>query len=57
MMLFPASFRAESLDLVTPAYNYHNLIRKELDIRRLSNIQRWLWVAGSTFPLDPCTSI
>ncbi|CAJ0554940.1 Ff.00g134530.m01.CDS01 [Fusarium sp. VM40] len=53
MMLFPASFRAESLDLVTSAHNYHNLIREELDIRRLNNIQRWLWVAGSTVPPRP----
>lgn len=53
MMLFPASFRAESLDLVTSAHNYHNIIRKELDIRRLNKIQGWLWVAGSTVPPRP----
>jgi hypothetical protein len=53
MMLFPASFRAESLDLITSAHNYHNLVRKELDIRRLNKIQRWLWVAGSTVPPQP----
>ncbi|KAM0287306.1 hypothetical protein ACHAO9_007710 [Fusarium lateritium] len=56
MMLFPASFRTQSLDLVTSAYNYHDLIRKELDIKRLNKIQRWLWVAGSTVPPRPLHS-
>ncbi|KAM0317317.1 hypothetical protein ACHAPQ_011044, partial [Fusarium lateritium] len=56
MMLFPASFRTESLDLITSSYNYHDLIRKELDIKRLNKIQRWLWVAGSTVPPRPLHS-
>ncbi|CAG7998673.1 unnamed protein product [Penicillium salamii] len=49
--LFPASYRDRSDDLVATAFSFNDCIEKELDIDRLSSVQKWLWVAG--LPLPP----
>ncbi|KAJ9142911.1 Subtilisin-like serine protease [Pleurostoma richardsiae] len=48
--LLPASYRTDSDSLATPRCNVTECIERELDLRRLQRIHRWLWVAGRPMP-------
>ncbi len=47
----PASYRKESGDVAAAGQHVAACVEKELDLRRLTSIQDWLWVAG--IPLPP----
>ena len=51
--LLPASYRTKSDDMAAPARDVTACIEKELDLRRLTSIHGWLWVAGRPMPPRP----
>ncbi|OAQ58425.1 subtilisin-like serine protease [Pochonia chlamydosporia 170] len=51
--LLPASYRTESDDLAAPARHVQTCIENELDLRRLTTIHGWLWLAGRPMPPRP----
>ncbi|KAM3555660.1 hypothetical protein ARSEF4850_005901 [Beauveria asiatica] len=50
LTLLPASYRKESGDFVAAGQHVTACIEEELDLRRLTSIQGWLWVAGMPLP-------
>ncbi|ROT38616.1 hypothetical protein SODALDRAFT_166386 [Sodiomyces alkalinus F11] len=52
LSLLPASFRTKSDDLVAARRDVRACVEKELDLRRLTDILGWLWIAGR--PMPPC---
>ncbi|KAH7215367.1 hypothetical protein DER44DRAFT_158222 [Fusarium oxysporum] len=53
LSLLPASYRTESDDLAAPARHVAACVDKELDLRRLTSVGGWLWVAGRPMPPRP----
>ncbi|QSS56619.1 hypothetical protein I7I53_04885 [Histoplasma capsulatum var. duboisii H88] len=51
--VFPASYRTSTDDLAAPSYDYMACMEKELDVRRLNKIFKWLWVVGRPMPPRP----
>ncbi|EJP61156.1 uncharacterized protein BBA_09902 [Beauveria bassiana ARSEF 2860] len=50
LTLLPASYRKESGDLAAAGQHVTACVEEELDLRRLTSIQGWLWVAGMPLP-------
>ncbi|KAM3554144.1 hypothetical protein MY1884_006291 [Beauveria asiatica] len=50
LTLLPASYRKESSDLAAAGQHVATCVEEELDLRRLTSIQDWLWVAGMPLP-------
>ncbi|KAH8890027.1 hypothetical protein GQ53DRAFT_842521 [Thozetella sp. PMI_491] len=50
LLLLPASYHTESDDVAAPALDVTACVVKELDLRRLTRIHSWLWVAGRPMP-------
>ena len=50
LSLLPASYLTDSDDLAAPAPHATTCVEKELDLRRLTSIHGWLWVAGRPVP-------
>ncbi|XP_044716491.1 uncharacterized protein HRG_10023 [Hirsutella rhossiliensis] len=53
LSLLPASYRTESDDLAAPARHVTTCIEKELNLRRLTSIHGWPWLAGRPMPPRP----
>ncbi|KAH8743442.1 hypothetical protein F5883DRAFT_722659 [Diaporthe sp. PMI_573] len=53
LSLLPASYRTESDHVAAPAHHVAACVAKELDLRRLTRIHGWLWVAGRPMPPRP----
>ncbi|KAJ4158524.1 uncharacterized protein LMH87_009047 [Akanthomyces muscarius] len=51
LTLLPASYRRQSGDLAAAGQYVTACVEEELDLRRLTSIQGWLWMAG--IPLPP----
>ncbi|PNP77905.1 hypothetical protein FNYG_08631 [Fusarium nygamai] len=52
-LLLPATFQTDSDDLASTSCHVDASIRAELDLQRLNNVSRWLWVAGRLVPPRP----
>ncbi|KAM3542625.1 hypothetical protein ARSEF1564_004457 [Beauveria bassiana] len=50
LTLLPASYRKEPSDLAAAGHYVTACVEEELDLRRLTSIRRWLWVAGMPLP-------
>ncbi|KHN94744.1 uncharacterized protein MAM_07340 [Metarhizium album ARSEF 1941] len=53
LSLLPASYRQESRKLVAAGQHVTACLEGELDLRRLTSIRGWLWVAGLPLPPRP----
>ncbi|KAL6406192.1 hypothetical protein AUP68_10360 [Ilyonectria robusta] len=51
--LLPASYRTEFGDLAAAGLHVSACVEKEFDLRRLTSIHGWLWVAGRPMPPQP----
>ncbi|KAL2104882.1 hypothetical protein VUR80DRAFT_9409 [Thermomyces stellatus] len=53
LSLLPASYRTKSDDLVAASRDIKACVEDELDLRRLTDIFDWLWLAGQPTPPRP----
>jgi hypothetical protein len=53
LLLLPAFYRINSDNLAAASSNVIASVQKELGIRRLDRVFRWLWVTGQPTPPRP----
>jgi hypothetical protein len=52
-MLLPASYQENDEILMLPTTNLSEILRRELSVKRLNRIQKYLWLAGRPMPPRP----